>query len=405
MSDGQAPIPIGSLVPLTGPSAADGAEFRKGVILACEERNARGGILGRPLRPVFIDTGRQDAEEVVHATARLIELHAVHAIINGYNIGPQNSEYEPIADAGIIYIHSNTLLQHHDTVTSNPDRYFGCFMADPAEYWYGQGFIKFISWLRDTGQWRPQSHRIAIISGSTPYSIVIANAMAGAASQFGWTVAFGPKIVSTPTNDWSSVIEEAKAARPAAIANTHFYASDLASFHNQFMAAPSNSLLYLQYGALHQSFLDLTGERAKGVIVSAVIGLLRDKLGESFSHRYLSRFGQGSTPEIGCQSYGSVHHYAVAAAIAGGTGGPTEFTQNKKVARALLETPYRTVTGTICYHPTWQAAIPYPDHTNDPSLGMPHLFYQVQNLSRSLALVAPAPYNADKFIVPPWCVS
>lgn len=123
-------------------------------------------------------------------TARLIEEYKVQAII-GYNIGPQNSEYEIVADAGILYIHSNTLLQHHDTVSSDPDRYFGCFMADPAEYWYGQGFIKFISWLRDTGQWRPKSNRLAIMSGSKPYSIVIANAMADAASQFGWTVAFG----------------------------------------------------------------------------------------------------------------------------------------------------------------------------------------------------------------------
>lgn len=45
------PIPIGSMVPLTGASAADGAEFRKGVILAAEEINASGGLLGRPLKP------------------------------------------------------------------------------------------------------------------------------------------------------------------------------------------------------------------------------------------------------------------------------------------------------------------------------------------------------------------
>src|SRR5215212_6559195 len=101
-------IPLGSLVPLTGPSAVDGMEFRKGIIMATEEINVCGGILGRPIEPVFMDTGRQSAEEVVSAAARLIERHRVHAIINGYNIGPQNSEYEPIADAGIIYINHNT---------------------------------------------------------------------------------------------------------------------------------------------------------------------------------------------------------------------------------------------------------------------------------------------------------
>lgn len=396
-------IPIGSLVPLTGPSAIDGAEFRNGVTFACEEINEEGGLLGRRLEPVFMDTGRQSAEEVIAAAARLIADHQVHAIINGYNIGPQNSEYEPIADAGIIYIHHNTLLQHHDTILSDPERYFGCFMANPAEFWYGRGFMKFLSWLRDTGQWRPQSNRIAIISGSKPYSIVIANAMASAAAQFGWSVAFGPEIVSTPRTDWREVIARAQASSPAVIANTHFYASDLACFQQQFMARPTNSVVYLQYGAMHQSFIEMAREKAVGVIVSAVTGLLRDEIGERFARRYQARFGPGSTPQVGCQCYNAVRHYAIAASIAGGTGAPGNSEQNRKVARALRETAYRGVAGIVRYHPQWQAAVPYPDQVHDPSLGMPHLFYQVQDISGALALIAPAPYNADNFILPPWC--
>ncbi len=66
-------IPIGSMVPLTGPSTADGKEFRNGFILAMEEINARGGILGRPIEAHFFDTGTQSAEEVVRAARTLIE--------------------------------------------------------------------------------------------------------------------------------------------------------------------------------------------------------------------------------------------------------------------------------------------------------------------------------------------
>lgn len=399
----QGDIPIGSMVPLTGPSAVDGAEFRKGIILACEDINAAGGLLGRKLRPVFVDTGRQSPEEVVGAANRLIEQHRVHAIVNGYNIGPQNSEYEPIADAGIIYINHNTLLQHHDTVLSNPGRYFGCFMANPAEYWYGQGFVKFLSWLRDTGQWKPDNNRLAIISGSKPYSIVIANAMASAAAQFGWAVGFGPNIVSTPRSDWRDVIEEARAGAPAVIANTHFYASDLASFQRQFMERPTNSLVYLQYGAMHQSFVELAQEKAVGVIVSAVTGLLRDEIGRGFAQRYMARFGHGSTPQVGCQCYNALRHYSIAAAVAGGSAGPGDVEQNRKVAAALLNIPYRGVAGMIRYHQRWQTAMAYPDQMHDPSLAMPHLFYQVQDYAGELALIAPEPYNVDRFVLPPWC--
>lgn len=396
-------IPIGSMVPLTGPSAVDGAEFRKGIILACEDINAAGGLLGRKLQPVFVDTGRQSPEEVVGAANRLIEHHRVHAIVNGYNIGPQNSEYEPIADAGIIYINHNTLLQHHDTVLSNPTRYFGCFMGNPAEYWYGQGFVKFLSWLRDSGQWKPENNRLAIISGSKPYSIVIANAMAGAATQFGWTVGFGPKIVPTPRTDWRDVLDEARSGDPAVIANTHFYASDLASFQCQFMERPSNSLIYLQYGAMHRSFIELAQDKSVGVIVSAVTGLLRDEIGRNFAHRYNARFGHDSTPQVGCQCYNALRHYAVAAAVAGGSGAPGDLAQNRKVAENLLDIPYRGVAGIIRYHRQWQAAMAYPDQMHDPSLAMPHLFYQVQDYAGELALIAPEPYNVDRFVLPPWC--
>lgn len=394
-------IPIGGMVPLTGASPGDGREFRNGVILACEEINRRGGILGRPLKPSFADTGNQTAEETVRAARRLLA-EGVHAIIAGYNIGSQNSEYEAIADAGIIYIHNNTLLQHHDTVMSDPMRYFGCFMSDPAEYWYGQGFIKFLSWLRDSGQWRPDNNRIAIVSGPKPYSIVIANAMAQAAEQFGWRPVFPPRILRRIPGDWRPLLGEIRAHEPAVMALTHFFAGDLARFHLQFMEQPLPSLLYLQYGALHRSFSELVGDKGRGAIVGTVIGLPRDEIGWRFFNTYKQRFGPEATPEIGCQTYNSLHHYAIAAAVAGGTAGPGGAEQNRRLASVLLDLPYRSVSGTIRFHPRWQAAVPYPDATNDPSLGLPHLFYQLRDAERPPALIAPEPFADAAFEAPPW---
>jgi branched-chain amino acid transport system substrate-binding protein len=60
MNDGAraqgAAIPVGQAAPLTDYAAADGVEFKNGLTLACEEINALGGILGRPLEPTFEDT-------------------------------------------------------------------------------------------------------------------------------------------------------------------------------------------------------------------------------------------------------------------------------------------------------------------------------------------------------------
>lgn len=395
-------IPIGTMVPLTGPSAADGAEFLNGAILAVEEINDGGGICGKKLELISTDTRTQTAGEVISAAQELIGKYNVHAIINGYNIGTQNSEYDLIADAGIIYINHNTLLQHHDTVSSDPDRYFGCFMGDPADYWYGQGFIKFISWLRDTKKWVPTNNRLAIISGSKPYSIVVANAMRSVAADFGWKLVFGPEIVQTPTIQWRSVLDRVRALDPGVIANTHFYAVDLAHFQLQFLEKPTNSLIYLQYGAMHHTFREIAGKSAEGIIVGTVIGLLHDEIGLDYAKCYHARFGENSTPSVGCLPYSSVHHYAIAAALAGGTGEPGNFSQNRLIADKLLKTIYRSVAGTINYHPKWQAAIPYPDATSDPSLGVPHLFFQIQDNQKEQVLIAPEPYNIGSFKPPSW---
>ncbi len=396
-------IPIGAMLTLTGPSAADGIEYHRGLILAIEEINAMGGILGRPVELYPVDTKNQSADEVVGAANLLIDRHNVHAIINGYNIGPQNTEYEPIADAGIIYIHDNTLIQHHDTVMSDPDRYFGAFQNNPAEVFYGVTYMNLLAWLRDSGQWKPQNNKVAIISGSSPYSIVIANAMVEVAPEYGWEIAFGPEIVKTPTTEWGPVLAKVREVYPAAIANTHFYPGDIAQCQIQFTQNPTNSLIYYQYGVLLKAFSDIAQEKSHGVLSAAMIGLLQDEKGKAFKKKYEAKFGADASASGGAQTHTSMHHYALAAAIAGGTGEPGNDAQNRKVAMRLQNLIYRGVVGCVNYHPEWQSAIPYPSYEKkDPSLGMPTHHIQVQDWQGDRTLIAPPPYDTGKFILPPW---
>ena len=84
-------IPIGGITPLTGPGAPSGAEAKRGLELACEEVNAMGGILGRPVEPVFGDSKNRSADEVVGASNLLIDRYGVNAVINGHNIGSNNT--------------------------------------------------------------------------------------------------------------------------------------------------------------------------------------------------------------------------------------------------------------------------------------------------------------------------
>lgn len=398
------PIPVGGGVPLTGWAAADGIEFRRALEMACDEINAMGGILGRPLEPVFEDTGEQGADNIIPAMQRLIDRHGVHAIVNGYNTGAVTQEYDVIADAGVIYIHHNTDIVHHDTVGGDPDRYFSIFMGDPAEYWYGEGLLKFLNNLADTGQWEPENNKIAVVTSSQNYSVVIADAIRQNAEEYGWEISLYETVV-TPTSEWGPTLRKLRDDPPAVVAVTHWVPQDLAQFMLQFVPNPTNSLVYMQYGPSLAAFREIGKEATNGVLYSTVIASLQDEIGTAFNQRYKERFGEDSSPLIGAQVYDSAHYFAIAAALAGGTGEPGNYEQNRIVAERLRRLVYRGVMGTTHFSIPDQAAIGYPNETPDPSLGMPHQYLQIQDFTTEPSLIAPSPYETAKFATPPWFTS
>ncbi len=396
------PIPIGHALAFTGWAAHDAAEFKNGIELARDEINAMGGVLGRPLESYYEDSKNMSADEMVGAYNRLIDRHGVHVIINGYNIGSNNAEYEVVADTGILQLHDNTIISHDAIYKSDPERHFGSFMTDPPEYNYGPGYIHFISWLRDTGQWKPRNNKIALVSGSSEYSITIANALEKTAPEFDWEIAFGPEIVATPMSDWGPVLAKVREVDPAAFVNTHWASQEIAQCQNQFMQDPIDCLTYYQFGAISAVFTDIAQDNAIGVTVATDIGLLQDDMGNEFKDKYIARFGANSTPLVGCQTYVNMYHWSMAAAMAGGSGEPGNFDQNRLVADRLNNLIYRSVLGTVKFNPETRSAVPYPSETNDPSLGMPTLYFQIQENSSERALISPPPYNVSNFMIPPW---
>ena len=89
-----------------------------------------------------------------------------------------------------------------------------------------------------------------------------------------------------------------------------------------------------------------------------------------------------------------MHIWAQAAEEA---GDPYDF---KAVNEVVKNTIYRGVCGTYRWPDDYLTCYPYPDYTKDPSLGMPHLTFQIQNGKQ--VLVSPSPYNTGSFQLPSW---
>ncbi|MBK8159061.1 MAG: ABC transporter substrate-binding protein [Rhodospirillaceae bacterium] len=398
------PIPVGQAAPLTDFAAADGVEFQNGLTLACEEINALGGILGRPLEPYFEDTKQMGDPTNVQAVQRLIDRHSVHAVINGYNIGSGAAVQDVIADAGIIYVHYDTTIGHNNLIKSNPDRYFGSFQGDPAEYWYGPGFLKFVKDLEDTGQYKRPNNKMAVVLSAGVYAANIANAIREKGAEYGWEISLF-ETVNVPISEWGPTLAKIRQDPPAVIAITHFLPADLAQFMVQFVPNPTPSLVYMQYGPSIPAFRDIAKEASVGVVYATVVGALQDEIGGAFEKRYKAKFGENAGHNSGAQPYDGAYVWATAAALAGGSAEPGNEEQNRKVAARMRSMIHRGVTGTTRFMPDEQSAYTYPTQVNDSSLGMPHQFLQIQDHTKSGGLIAPAPYNTASFVLPSWIKS
>lgn len=396
------PVIIGAPLQLTGGAAADGIEFRQGFELAAEEINALGGILGREVRIVTADTESAGDDVITSAGQRLIDRDGASALISGYNFGSQTALQNVASDASVVYLHAEPASAHTKIVTEDPDRYWGSFAYCPSELLYGSAFLNFIKGLEDTGQFKAPNKKIAIITGPLVYSMSIANSVQNDAAKYGYEISLF-ETVQAPTTDWGPTLAKLREDPPGFIVVTHFFPQDQAQFMIQFMANPTNSLIYLQYGASLAAFRELAGDASEGVLYATNIGVLSGEVGDEFTEKYLQRYGANASPNSGAQTYEALHLFAQAAALAGGVGDAYDGEeQNRKVAARLKASIFRGPTGVIRFNQASQQAFSYPVETNDPSLGMAHIFSQIKNKAENGYIIAPTPYETAQFEMPKW---
>ncbi len=395
------PIVVGAPLPITGAVAADGIEFRNGLEMAAQEINEAGGILGRPVEIAVEDTASGGDDLISSAGQRLVDRSNASVLIAGYNLGSATALPEIAADAGILYMHADTVVAHNELIRSDPTRYWGSFQYDPAEIYYGIGYLDYIKSLVDSGQFTPTNNKIAVITGPVAYSINIANAIRENAEAFGFEVSLFES-VQAPISEWGPTLAKLREDPPGFVAVTHFFPQDQAQFMLQFMNDPTPSLVYMQYGASLAAFRDIAGDASEGVLYATVIGALQDEIGTTFSDRYIAQFGDTASPNSGGQTYSALQAYAIAAALAGGAGEPYEEEQNRKIAERMMGLIYRSPMGTMRMDPETNSAFCYPSQTDDPSLGMPHIFSQIVNKAENGKIIAPKPYGVADFTKPSW---
>ena len=276
-----ATIKIGVPVPLSGGNAKMGDDISKAAMLAVEQWNAKGGVLGRKLEIVTFDDAC-DAQASVTAAHKLVD-GGVVAVAGGYCSSaaiPASAVYH---DSGVAFVadaSSNPKLT--DQGFENVFRVIG---RDDQQGPYAAGFM--MKTLK--------AKRIAIIHDNTVYAKGLADATKAALTgKPGVQVVFFDAI--TPgEKDFSAVLTKVKSLNPDVTYFTGYYPEgglvakqfkDL-GVSGKFMAGDANN---------DPTFVSEAGSAAEGVYVTSTPLPQDQSTAKAFIAQYKARWNQDPGP-------------------------------------------------------------------------------------------------------------
>jgi branched-chain amino acid transport system substrate-binding protein len=389
-SSSKGTIKVGSAVPVTGPYAGDGQQMSRGQELAVEEINAAGGVAGYQLQLVKVDTQAQQPD-VMKTVLQNLASQNVAAVFMPF-CSYTSVEFPIVADKKIPTFHVNTWHGNVDWVAQNDAT--NIFQGDPSELSYGSGIVSVMNALIADGSWTPSKKTAYVVTSNDPYSLNIAKSFQSSVQKEGWQVV-GFDQFTAPQANWGGVLVKIRDANPGMIVFSDYAAGDEAAFMKQFAQQPTTSLVYQQYAPSIPQYIQLAGDSANGVIWSTVVGILQnDPVAQPFIDKFTAKYGSGPGFSNAGDQYDLMKIWAQAVGV---VGDPYDF---DKVNAYIKATPYRGVCGAYTFNRTGLTCIPYPDDTPDPSIGMAHLTFQIQDGQQ--VAISPDPYTTGKFQLPTW---
>jgi branched-chain amino acid transport system substrate-binding protein len=203
------PIKVGHIASLTGKEAAFGVATRKGILLAAEEINASGGVLGRPIEYLVEDMQSKPGEAAT-AVKKLISRDKV-AFVLGANASTDSLEAAPICQKA--HVPMMAISSTNPLVTERGDYIFRICFIDPFQ---GAVLAKF---ARDS----LHAQRLALLtSASAPYSVGLSRVLRERFKALGGDVVADQKYAEGD-KDFRAQLTAIRAANPDVIAATGYY--------------------------------------------------------------------------------------------------------------------------------------------------------------------------------------
>lgn len=296
---GDEPIKIGHYASLTGKDAAFGVATRKGVLLAVEEINAKGGVLGRRLEYLVEDIQSKQGESAT-AVKKLISREKVSAVI-GANASANSLEAAPICQNAKVPMMA--ISSTAPRVTEIGDYIFRICFIDPFQ---GAVLAKFAH-----GSLRAK--RLALLTSvNSPYSVGLSAVLRERFTALGGEVVAEQRYTEGD-KDFRAQLTAIRAANPDVIAATGFY-TEAALICVQARSLGLNIPVIGGDGWEAPQLAELGGKAVEGTYYSTYFSADNHAPEvRSFVQRYKARWNN-ETPE-GVSALGYDAMYLIAAAM------------------------------------------------------------------------------------------
>jgi ABC-type branched-subunit amino acid transport system substrate-binding protein len=334
-------LKLGGLAPLSAPGAVVGGEaMREAMIIAVDELNEAGGILGRPVKLVIVDTEGLP-ERGTAVMEKLINQDEVVAIGGGYHSSVGVAAKEVAHDNGVPVVFAETW---NDTITSS--KLEEIFRIAPLSSEVSAVDVKFIQNL-------PGIQKVVIITENTDYGIPAAEDTTNGLAEAGIKAAtFG---VDIGTQDFAGIVERVKAEEPDMIM---VLATGEAAYNFQQQAADAGlgpqdvPMLCNQVSLESKAFW--TNVPDGNYCFVRKVGLpteLYNDVATNFVAKYTAQTGKSAAESYALEAYDSIKIIAQAIEEAGSTDG-------EAIIEALENIEHEGTLGTITFPYGIQNPIP-----------------------------------------------
>lgn len=271
-------IRIAAVAPITGAQAETGQDLINGIRLAVDEKNSKGGVLGRKVELVVFDDSADPKEAV--SVARKIEADpSIIGVVGHMNSGTTKPASPIYHEAGLPVVMP---------VPTNPEitkqGFSNLFRIPPTDLDQGTEVAQFA--LNRLGK-----RRFAIIHDSTAYGQPLAEIVRKTVQDAkGEVVAFDG--ITEGDKDFRALLTKIRGLNPDAIFFGGIY-NEGGLLVKQARELGLNASFISADGAYSEKFIQLAGPAAEGVVVSFIAPDEKSSdVTRSFGEQFRQKYGQ-----------------------------------------------------------------------------------------------------------------